>query len=481
MQPRYSLEIGRICLNDSNIADLIGIDSTDERKKYLEDLFDEHPYEAYDFLSGRIEKFCDCADLDEACDALNFDVVDTVLKAVIAAGGAYAEELVCFLLEAHADYNVDVQYLLMLPELPLAQMPVAESYLWMLHDEKVCYGLLPRLCKHYGLHDYVIDRIEWLIENLREEDQHDPLAKDVIIQCFDNGIDEQPSVALHSYRNCQELFLSGDHYSAIESLDDFKARFPGVLEIDVVRMIAKCYLAAGWNYFAVTLIDKCMRKYPDEASLQAIHLDSFSINKTQVEVIKKRLNAGRWSENCADIMAVTELMYRYYGKLMTDYGSLANGFGRAVETELRERVYEPVIKKLLAHSTLMEDGRQVMRVYKVTRKHKEIVQCLSISEVKGLGTWVLLFNQDNYQEQFDIDNTFFNLFTKCFGSYVRHTNFGKNVKELGLDIRKLNNIRCRGSHNVLKDWDKVKYARELTFKILEKYAVLLRLSGSLSL
>ena len=294
MQPMYSLEVGRVFLNDSNIADLIAIDSTDDRKKYLEDLF-EHPYEAYDFMCGRIENFCHCSDLDEAHDALNFDVLDTVLKAVIAAGGAYAEELVCFLLEAHAEYNVDVNYLLMLPELPLAEMPIAESYLWMLHDEEVCYGLLPRLCQHYGLHDYVMDRLEWLMEKLSEDDQHDPFAKDVIVQCFGNGIPESPAVVLHSFRNCLDLFLSGDHYPAMEALDEFNSSFTGVLEIDVVSMLAKCYVAVGWNYFAVKLIDNCMRKYPDDTSLPAMHLDSFSINKTQVEVIKKRLGAGRWS------------------------------------------------------------------------------------------------------------------------------------------------------------------------------------------
>lgn len=468
MQPPYSSGGYRISLDETGLADLAAIDCEDERKKYFENLF-ERPYEAYDFLGGKTAHFCTCADMEKVDDALDFDVLDTVLKAVIAKGGAYPEELVCFLLEAHADYHVDLKYLLGLPELPLAEMPVAESYLWTLSEEEHA-GLLARLCKHYGLHDYMAERLEWLMEKLSEEDRDDPIVKDVILQCLDNGIQDAPAVVLHSYRDCRETFLSGDHYAAIERLAGFQSRYPGVLVVDVVGMLAKCYVAVGWNYFAVQLIDNCMRRYPEAEGLEEIYLDSFSINRPQVEVIKKRLDAGRWSENCSDIMAVTELMYRYYGKMMPDYGSLANGFGRAVETELREKFYEPVIKTLVASSTLVVDRRKVMLVYGPGNRE------VHFSEPKALGSWALLFNQGNYQQQFDMENTFFNLFAKCFGDYVRHTNFGKKIQELGLDILRLNNIRCDGSHEVLKDWDKVKKARELALRILDQYVILLRLS-----
>lgn len=473
---------GQFFLDNDSIAQLLSLPSNQERYRLFVELHaTHHAYELWDFLSHKVQSYCHVKDYDKLDTALDFDIKNAVLDIVIAnANKTNIDETVCFLLEAYIDGRIEFTDLFCLTDVDHNNLTNALDFMWELHENGMNY-ILPDMISKYKWNDYVAININKVLNNYDDNsiDSSDFYNFATEYEKYHDLPDYWELANIYkTYKIGLSHYHRGEYFDAIESLHLFHNRWPRVKTNIVVTTLCRSYIAVGWRYFAEMLV----LRYIDDpsmntAELKEIHRETYSDHKAQIEIIRKSIIKDHWCEDCCDIMSETEMMYRYYGELMRDCAVLISGYARAVESQLREIVF-PILEKLVVRYGLEDKHGHYIPITKFDN-NQQTRDKIRMNNKLTLGGWKYLFKQHNYLEQFSTKGTVYNLYYSHKYRYISKPQqfmqtFGAQIYNLGENIEQLCCVRNPSAHEVVREWNFVEEARDVSNRILNDYVFLIK-------
>lgn len=458
MLPTYRDDISSPLVSDKLIEELGNTKEIQERKRVFEEYLSEaeSPYEFYGFIFDRFG-----TEITEYVKDLEITILEYIVN------NAYRwdeDQVACFLLEValnHTRLQTGPEYLIRLNDPNLLSLPQAGPILWEMFWEGTNPTFFSELCEYYSWKSEIIGTIE-KSDCFPYEANYQSVFRRVAIEfvnqnAVDNSIDVLVSDFVDGYRH----FNNGKYYDAVECFESFYWEHPDIFPVEVILQIAKCQIEIGWRNFAFHWVEKALEINSSNEEAEALKAKIFQSDKEQLDWIKKTTCEPHWTADCSSIFAMTELIYRYHGRMMQDYGSLVNGYGRAVETQLRQKLLPKIRQWIRDNGKEKNNGRRYVRC------GKDNLFDDAPEREFSLGKWATLIKEDEFYKKYEQVGEFYCCVAKFDNGILGYYEWSRLLHELGRAIEQLSGIRNRGSHGPSSDWEDVESARDLCLRILK--------------
>lgn len=459
MYSPYSDQHGSMSVAEDTVVQWATIEDEESRNAAFQDfvLSVGHPFEFWGMIFER------CGD--------NFEHLFPDFKRLILdlmtqnASRWELDEVVCFFLEIIDEHpslsDKGMSCLMLLSNVDKKQLMHASNILFEMLNQDYRHEVVNIL---YESDSWKL-AIEELIQQIAESNfsgENKEIFVDAAIEILRKGVLVNPylypAILVEGYK----LSDQRQYFESIEKYTQFYFVCPDVLSDKVSLQVAICFMQLEWKGEALHWATIALSHNPDMQAAKDLQHKITSPYSGYLQKIKTEHALPHWTSECADIFATTDLQFRMQGRIMMDYGGIINGFGRTVETQLKQKLL-PKVRQWINEYGKCKDRKG----YYCKNSKSDTIYANDLDDRITLGFWIRLLNDENGYQKVDREGEFFYCATRFSNGMWGSYEWALKLSEYGKILNEFAEMRNKGSHGSFDEWVNVVKMRNLCLMILE--------------
>jgi len=461
MAPHFSDQCGTIVIDDDFVDMLRASEDPAEQERFILEFLEntDSPYELTNLVLPGHHR-----DLEAVCPELASLVIEYIIT---NAHRWDQDEVAWFFLELLFEYPtcpIDVSALFRLNNPGMIRLESAGEYIWDLFWSGADPDALARLFDHYGWRDYLAHKLESLADQSADGSE-ESLGYHVAAEMMRQGVlSADPDSATRDYAEGMHSLQAQDYAGAIDPLLSFHTEHPSVFPVQICLGIATCQRAFGWDTFALDWTEKALAIDPSNWEAEQLRIDILTPHTFPALKIEDEVCQSHWTPDCCEVIIATEVIFRFHGRMSHDYGAIINGYGRAVEVQLRQAVLPQIRDLVETYGSLDDKGRRCLRC---GGDGKEKLRSSDCDRSFMLGKWVSIFALAQGSGALEDHGCFYYHATRNNEERLGFYEWAEQLRDFDEKLNALKELRNDGSHGVARTWDDVIQARDRCFDLLK--------------